>query len=62
MIDLLLSKGLVFLEQKKNQIIANTWRASQLLEAVISSVLIRSDSFILAERFFQHELENYSGG
>ena len=65
MIDLLLSNNriAVFLEQKKkkNQITANTLKAFQLLEAVISLEAGQMSSYILAERFCQHQIENYFG-
>ena len=65
MIDLLLSNNriAVFLEQKKkiNQITANTLRAFQLLEAVISLEAGQMSSYILAKRFCQHQIENYFG-
>ena len=47
--------------EKKNQITANTWRAFQLQEAVISLEAGQMSSYILAERFCQHQIENYFG-
>ena len=46
--------------EKKIQITAYTWRAFQLLEAVISSASGQIATFWL-EIFCQHELENYFG-
>ena len=46
--------------EKKIPITANTWRAFQLLEAVISSASGQIPTFWL-EIFCQHQLENYLG-